>query len=311
MLSAAVIEQLLDPVLLLDVLADGFRLLSRGEVVAPPRNEVQVPNKGALLLMPAWLPAAPITVKLVSVFPANEQLGLPSHQALLCLFDAETGAPVAVMDGTVITALRTAGAAALSTKLLARSEARVLTIVGAGVQGAAHLKLLPTVRDFSEIRIVSRTPGRAEVLAGTDPRARAWDSVEEAVHDADTVCLCTASAQPLLRLAWLQRGVHVTSVGYTPPGSEIDRAIIESGHLFVETRQAFAPPPAGCCELAGLSPESATELGEVLLGSRPGRTSEDELTVYKAMGHAVEDLVSANLVYQQARRAKIEQIVRL
>jgi alanine dehydrogenase len=135
------------------------------------------------------------------------------------------------------------------------------------------------------------------------PRARAWASLEEATREADTICLCTSASQPLIRWDWLNRGMHITSVGYMPPGGELDRAIAEQGHLFVETRQAFAPPPGGSSELTGLDPNAASELGEVLLGTRPGRLTENEVTVYKSMGHAMEDLVSANLVYRRARDA--------
>jgi len=311
MLSATVVEQLLDADLLLEALAEGFRALSRGDVVAPARNEIQVPNAGSVLLMPAWQPSANITVKLVSIFHGNEQVNLPSHQALICLFDAATGTPVAVMDGGALTAIRTAAAAALSTRLLARPQAEILTIVGAGVQGAAHLRLVSRVHDFREIRIVSRTLAHAQTLAGQHPHAHAWSSLEEATRGADVICLCTSSSQPLIQWNWLSGGAHVTSVGYMPPGGELDHAIAEQGHLFVETRQAFAPPPAGSSELTGLDPDAASELGEVLLGTRPGRLSEHEVTVYKSMGHAMEDLVSANLVYQRARQAKIEQIVTL
>lgn len=309
MLSATMVEQLLDADLLLEALAEGFCALSRGDVVAPARNEIQVANAGTVLLMPAWRPAATIIVKLVSVFHGNDQVGLPSHQALLCLFDAETGTPVAVMDGSVITATRTAAAAALSTRLLAREQAQVLTIVGAGVQGAAHLKLVSRMRDFREIRIVSRTLAHAQALAETHPEASAWESLEEATRGADTICLCTSSSHPLIRWEWLNSGTHITSVGYMPPGGELDRTIAEQGHLFVETRQAFAPPPTGSSELTGLDPNAASELGEVLLGIRPGRLTESEVTVYKSMGHAMEDLVSANLVYRRARDAKIEHRV--
>ncbi len=311
MLSATVVEQLLDADLLLEALAEGFRALSRGDVVAPARNEMQVANAGTLLLMPAWQPATPITVKLVSIFHGNDRVNLPSHQALLCLFDAETGTPVAIMDGSVITATRTAAAAALSTRLLARPQAQILTIVGAGVQGAAHLKLVSRTRNFREIRIVSRTLEHAQALAENHPYARAWTSLEEATRGADTICLCTSSSRPLIQWDWLNSGAHITSVGYMPPGGELDRAIAEQGHLFVETRQAFAPPPMGSSELAGLDPNAASELGELLLGTRPGRLTEYEVTVYKSMGHAMEDLVSANLVYQRARQAKIEHIVNL
>jgi ornithine cyclodeaminase/alanine dehydrogenase-like protein (mu-crystallin family) len=300
MLSAGEVERLLDPNALLDALAEEFKALSGGEVVAPGRGEVSANDAGFLLTMPVYRPGRAITVKMVSVFHGNDALGIPTHQALICLFDAQTGTPVCVMDGAYITAMRTAGASALSTRSLAREDARILAIVGAGVQGVAHLKMVPRVRDIREIRIASRHLAHAQQLAEHDERAHAVATVEEAVRGADIVCLCTNSAEPVMRGAWLIPGAHVTSVGYRPPGGELGGDVIERGHLFVETRNAFEAPPVGCGELTGRDPASGTEIGEMLLGRLPGRISGDEITVYKAMGHACEDMAASSLVYQRA-----------
>jgi alanine dehydrogenase len=302
MLDKTEVQRLLDPDALLEALAEGFRALSSGLVDAPKRIGVSVPTTGFLLAMPAYQQGREVTVKLVSVFHDNLRLGLPTHQALICLFDQETGTALSLMDGTSITALRTAGAAALSTRLLARTDTGVLAIVGAGVQGQSHLSMLPRMRPFSEIRIASRHMARAEQLAATDARAHAVETAEEAVRGADVVCLCTNSAEPIVSLDWLAPGMHVTSVGYAPPGGELDPRVIAEARLFVETRLAFEPPPVGCGELAGLDPNVGTELGEVLLGQGRGRQSTDELTVYKAMGHACEDLAAASLVYHRAKQ---------
>ena len=302
LLTEAEVLQLLDPDALLDALAESFKALSSGQVEAPRRVGVSVPSTGFLLAMPAYQQDREVTVKLVSVFDENKRLGIPSHQALICLFDPQTGTPLAIMDGTSITALRTAGAAALATRLLARTDTQVLAIVGAGVQGRSHLRMLSHVRSFSEIRITSRDFAHAKQLAATDSRARAVETAEEAVRGADVVCLCTSSGEPVVSLDWLSPGMHITSVGYAPPGGELDPKVITQGRLFVETRLAFEPPPAGCAELAGLDPSVGTELGEVLLGGSRGRQSPDELTIYKAMGHACEDLAAASLVYHRARQ---------
>ncbi|HEV2583449.1 MAG TPA: ornithine cyclodeaminase family protein [Ktedonobacteraceae bacterium] len=302
MLNETEVQRLLDPDALLDELAKGFKAQSSGLVDAPKRIGASVPNTGFLLAMPAYQQGREVTVKLVSVFHGNKRLGIPSHQALICLFDPQTGTPLSFMDGTYITALRTAGAAALSTRLLARTDTRVLAIVGAGVQGRSHLKMLPRVRPFSEIRIASRHFSDAEQLAAADSRARAVETAEEAVRGADVVCLCTSAGEPVVSLDWLAPGMHVTSVGYAPPGGELDRRVIEHGRLFVETRLAFEPPPAGCGELSGLDPSVGTELGEVLLGRSLGRQSINEITVYKAMGHASEDMAAASLVYHRAKQ---------
>jgi ornithine cyclodeaminase/thiomorpholine-carboxylate dehydrogenase len=310
-LSENEVQQLLDIDELLEGLAEGFKALSEGKVVAPSRNEVAVPNAGSMLAMPAWFPSEHITVKLVTIFHSNLELGIPGHQALICLFDHETGTPLAVMDGTYITAMRTAGATALSTRLLARQDSSVLAIIGAGAQGHSHLKILPQVRTFNEIRVASLYFTDAQKLAATNSKVQPIESIEEAVRGADVVCLCTASETPVISLDWLSSGSHITSVGYRPPGGELPRQVAEYGKLFVETRLAFKPQPAGCGDLAGLDPAIATELGEILLGKHPGRQSEQEITVYKSMGHAMEDMVAANLVYQRARQQAIGVNVKL
>ncbi len=301
MLSQVEVTALLDLDRLLDALEDGFRALSAGRVEVPPRIAVNAENEGFLATMPGYGPGLGIGVKLVSVFPHNHMRGVPSHQALIALFDAATGSPVAVMDGTRITAIRTAGAAALSARHLARKDARVLAIVGAGVQGHAHLEIMPRVREFEEIRVASRTRDSARRLAALDARARVAGGFEAAVRGADVIALCTHSGEPLIRREWVSPGAHVTSVGFAPPSGELDRELAEAADLYVESRAAaFLPPPAGCMELAGMDPDRATELGEVLLGTRPGRRSREDITVYKSMGHAVEDLAAAGLVYREA-----------
>jgi alanine dehydrogenase len=293
------VERLLDPATMLDVLAHGFAALSSGKVAAPGRTGITTPD-GFFGTMPGWLPGGPLGVKLVTAFHGNPARGLPGHQALICLFDPETGSPLAVMDGTHITALRTAGGAALSAQLLARPDAHTLAIIGGGVQGIAHAHLMPLVRDVIDIRVWSRSPQSAERVAAVATRSQVAATAEEAVRDADIVCLCTSAQEPPVRAEWIAPGAHVTSVGFNPPGGELDPALIDRGRLFVESADAFLPPPVGSAELQGLDPETGTELGEVILGRRPGRASPAEITIYKSMGHAMEDVVTASLVYQAA-----------
>ncbi len=301
MLSQADVTALLDLDRLLDSLEEGFRAVSSGKVQVPGRTAVTAEHDGWLGTMPGYGPGLGLGVKLVSVFPHNDAAGLPSHQALIALFDPATGSPLAVMDGTRITAIRTAGAAAVSARHLARKDSRVLAIIGAGVQGHAHLEIFPRVRDFDEIRIASRTIDSARELAALNPKVHAVESFEEAARGADVIAMCTHSSTPVVLREWVAPGTHVTSVGYAAPHGELDRELAEAANLFVESRPAaFSPPPAGCMELAGMDPEKASEMGEVLLGKRPGRRSDDEITVYKSMGHAVEDLAASNLVYKEA-----------
>lgn len=305
------VQALLDPDALLTALADGFIALSAGQVQAPLRSELGASGTGHLLVKPAWIDGHPMAVKLVSTFLGNRDRGMPTIQAVIALVDAASGTPLAIMDGSHITAMRTAGGAALSAKCLARADARVLAIVGAGVQGLAHLQLLPRVCGITEIRVVSRRLADAEAVAAKDVRAHAVSSIREAVHGADVVCLCTTSDTPVVEADWLAPGAHVTSVGYAPPGGEMPLEVVRRATLAVESRLSFNPPPAGCAELAGLDPAIGIELGELLVGRAPGRTSATELTAYKSMGHAMEDLVVAEFVYRRAREQGVGQTVRL
>ena len=300
------VDQLLDPQELLIGLEQGFRALSAGHMNVPPRNQVIAP-KGILLGMPAYMPDKNISIKLVSVFHEST----PSHQAIITLFDSETGAPIALMDGETITALRTAAGATLSIKLLARKNSRIVAIIGAGVQGEAHLRMIGTLSGIEKVWLASRNMTRAAALAARASNAGTADSAQEAVSNADIVCLCTSSPEPVIDADWLKSGAHITSVGYRPPGGELPRGIIEASHLFVESSRAFEPPPVGSAELLGLDPDFGTELGEVLLGRKPGRINQEEITVYKSMGHAMEDLVAANLVYQKAVAQNIGKQIEL
>jgi alanine dehydrogenase len=207
--------------------------------------------------------------------------------------------------------VRTAAAAALACDLLARPDARALAIVGAGVQGEHHLRTFPLVRDFEEIRIVSARLESAERLAAADPRARACRTTEEAISGADVVALATRAARPVIAPEHVGPGTHVSSVGYRPPAGELPPELARTARLFVETRDAFAPPPVGCAELQGLDAAAGSELGEVLLGRRPGRTADDEVTVYKAMGHVAEDIAAAQLVHAAALREGAGTVVEL
>jgi alanine dehydrogenase len=293
-LSQEEVERLLDVDQLLDALERAFVELSAGRASVPPRIAA-FSERGLLGAMPGYVDGV-LAAKLVTLFPDHE----PSHQALIAVFDAETGTPTAVMDGTHITAVRTGGGSAVATRALAREDARVLTILGAGVQGRSHLDAVGRVRDFQEVRIASRNPEHAHAFA-EESGATVVESFEEAVAGADVVCACTSAAEPVLRRDWLDPGTHVTSVGSSMDGPELDRETVTAGLLVIESRVAFQPPPAGSHELQGLDPSAAVELGEVLSGSHPGRTSADEITVYKSMGHAVEDAAAAALVLERAK----------
>ena len=232
--------------------------------------------------MPGYLPSAGLGCKLVSLFPGNTDR--PTHQAAIALFDPATGTPVALMDGTYITAMRTAAAAALATRLLARPDARVLAILGTGVQSRSAREMFPRARDFAEVRVA----GRGEF--------------EDAVRGADVVAATTHSAEPIVQAEWVAPGTHVSSIGYNAPGSELDPALVRAATIVVESRDSsFAPPPGGAPELADVDPASVAELGELVSGSRRGRATPVEITLYKSVGVAVQDLAAAALVLAAAR----------
>jgi len=309
------VESLLDLDRLVEALGPAMAELSAGRVSMPPRPVVQVHERGGLLsVMPVFLGSVPIlSAKLVSVFPQNPALGLPSHQAVMVVFDARTGSARALLDGTAITALRTAAGSALATRLLARAEASTLAIVGTGVQASAHAKLIPRVRPIKGIRVVGRHRARAVALAEEIGRAlsiptRALDLGQKAFAGADIICATTHSAEPVLKGEWLEPGVHINSVGLNANGRELDGEVVRRALVVVETRAAaLAPAPSGSNDLHlairdGLIGEEHihAEVGELISGARPGRTSPDQITLYKSVGVAVQDAVAIHLVLEAA-----------
>jgi alanine dehydrogenase len=296
LLNADDVRDLIDLPSLFEPLERALRELSRGTTSVPPRIVARAPG-GFLGAMPGYLPGTGLEAKLVAVFPENHDRGLPSHQALIALFDDETGMPLCVMDGTVVTAVRTGATSAVAARAVAGPEVRTLAILGAGVQGRSHVNAFTTMFEPSEIRIASRNPEHAKALAAVDPRATATD-FEDAVRGADVVCCCTDADQPVIARDWLAPGAHVSSVGV---GAEVDGATVRDASVFVEWRGAAEnPPPTGSAELQGLDPSALVEIGQVLSGDHPGRRSDDELTLYKATGHAVEDAAAARQVFDRA-----------
>jgi alanine dehydrogenase len=309
------VEALLDVRELIDALATAMADLSAGRAVAPDRVAAPVAERdGLLAAMPGYVPSlGALTGKLVTLFPRNADGPLPTHQALLGAFDPETGEPVALMDATAITELRTAAGSALSVRLLARADAQVLGIAGTGVQARAHARAVALVRDIADVRIGGRSAAKAEAVArelreeGLPARAAA--SIEDAVRDADVVCATTHALEPVIRRAWLSPGVHVTSVGYNPEGRELDAATVADALVVVESRAtALAPAPAGANDITRpirdgvIGPEHVhAEIGELVAGLRPGRTAAEQITLYKSVGVAVQDAAAAALVLARAR----------
>jgi ornithine cyclodeaminase/alanine dehydrogenase-like protein (mu-crystallin family) len=312
-LTQADVRELLDLDQLVDALAEAHAELSAGTVSMPPRIAALVQEREALLgVMPAYLPSAGLACKLVTLFPQNRDR--ETHQAAIVVFDPANGTPLALMDGTYITATRTAAGSALATRLLAREDARVLALIGTGVQARTHGRAIPRVRPIDEIRVAGRDPARAEQLAEElGPSARAVGSYEEAIRGADVVSATTHATEPVVCREWLAPGTHVNSVGLNPAGREVDAETVADAKLVVESRaSALAAPPAGAPELAGVDPGDVhAELGELVSGARPGRTSTDELTLYKSVGVAVQDAAAAALVLSAARERGIGREVDL
>lgn len=310
-LSQAEVRDLLDLDALVDALAAAHADLTAGDASMPPRIAALVEQRDGLLgVMPSYLPSAGLACKLVTLFPHNTDR--ETHQAVICVFDPDNGTPLALMDGTYITATRTAAGSALATRLLARDDARVLALIGTGVQARTHARAIPRVRPIDEIRVASRDRAKAEALA-KEIGGVAVDSYEDAIRGADVVAATTHAVEPVVRREWLEPGTHVNSVGLNPAGREVDEQTVADATLVVESRaSALAPPPAGAPELVGVDPAHVhAELGELVTGAKPGRRSRDEITLYKSVGVAVQDAAAAALVLAAARERSVGREIEL
>jgi ornithine cyclodeaminase/alanine dehydrogenase-like protein (mu-crystallin family) len=313
LLTGREVEGLLDLDELVDALAAAMADLSAGRASVPERVGAEVAERdGLLLAMPGYAPAAALTCKLVTLFPRNTSV--PTHQALVAVFDANDGRPAALLAGDALTALRTGAGSALATRLLAREDASVLAILGTGVQARAHARTVTRVRRFREVRVAGRDPAKAAALAEDltqelGLRVAPAPSWVAACDGADVVCATTHADEPVVRRDALAPGAHVTSVGFHPGGREVDDATVAEALVVVESRAAaLAPPPAGSHDL--LDPigrgviDAAhvhAEVGELVAGTAAGRTSDDQLTLYKSVGVAVQDAAAAALVLRAAR----------
>ncbi len=310
------VEVLLDFDQLVEALAPAMADLSAGSVSMPSRVAATVPEQeGLLAIMPGYIPSSKaLATKLVSIFPKNAVLGLPTHQGVVAVFDPANGCPLAIMDGASITEIRTAAASALATKLLARPDAAVLAVLGTGVQARAHARGIPHVRPVREIRIAGRDEQKARMLASDlskelEAPVRSARTYADALAGADIVCATTHSTEPVVRWEWLGPGVHVNSVGLNPQGREVDDDTVVNALVVVESREAvLAPYPSGANDLiepirAGLITKDHihAEVGELVSGTHVGRTSPEQVTLYRSVGVAVQDAVAAHLVLTAAR----------
>ena len=311
------VEELLDLDALVDALAGAMRDLSAGRASVPQRNFALVDRSGLLAAMPAYLPSQKVlAAKLVLVFAGNAAKGLDTHQAVVAVFDHETGFPLALVDGASITALRTAAGSALATRLLAREDAKVLAIIGTGVQARSHARALPRVRDITSVIVAGRTRERAEAFA-SEIGAAVAPSYAEAIDAADIVCACTNASEAVVRREWLRPGVHVNSVGFAA-GPELEPALFAGALVAVESRAAaIGRFPNGATDISTavdqgmLKVTDIAEIGELVQGTRSGRTSADQVTIYRSVGVAAQDAAAAGLVLEAARARGVGMTVQL
>jgi ornithine cyclodeaminase/alanine dehydrogenase-like protein (mu-crystallin family) len=258
-----------------------------------PLRGVLAQHDGFFGIMPAS--GESMGIKMVTYYPGNAGSLRPTHMAVMALFDPKTGEPLALMDGRYITEMRTAAVSAVATAVLAGRDAKVLTLLGAGVQARAHLEVLPYVRQFQEVRVWNHNRERAERFA-QEHRIKSMP-LEAAVRDADVVVTATSSQRPILKGEWLKRGAHVNAVGASRPDwRELDDSAM--GNVVIVDSYEGARNESGDVILSGVTPYA--ELGEILNGSKPARANET--TIFKSLGMAVEDVAGARLVYNASRK---------
>ncbi|MCZ7543757.1 MAG: ornithine cyclodeaminase family protein [Anaerolineae bacterium] len=299
---------------------EGFIALSAGRVAAPLRTAIETAFGSTTLTMPAHVQGERYTVvKIVSVCPDNPARDLPAINGVVFVIDAQTGAPLALMDGAFLTALRTGAASGLATDLLARPNAAVLGVIGAGVQARTQIAAMLAVRPVQQVRIYSLmgAPELAEELRQRHPHleVRVAGSSDEAVRGASIIVTATTSREPVVFAEDLAQGVHINGVGsFTPEMQEVAADVVRRARVFVDAREG-ALAEAGDLIIPlrqGLiRAEDITEIGQVAAGEKPGRTSPDEVTFFKSVGNAVQDAVVASLVYQVAEARGMGQEVDL
>ena len=289
------------------------RMFSREQVVMPVRLTTAIPAHDAEhMLMPAWLGSGQgFGFKSVNIFPRNAGKRLPPLLAMVVLLNPETGQLLAIMDATYLTTIRTAAASAVATRALARPDATVLALVGAGEQAKSHLLAMRAVRPVSTVRVAATSRAHAKAFVDRvrethpDVRIYAVDTAEEAVRGADIVCTVTNSATPVLAYEWLKAGCHINAVGsHSPSTREVDSRTVTAARVVVDSRDAcltecgdlLVPLSEGIFAADHVS----DEIGEILDDDKPGRNSLDEITLYESTGLAVQDIVTANLVYLKA-----------
>ena len=296
----------------MDVMADALATLARGGAILPLRHLMRIPQKAGIFgMMPAYMetPDA-LGVKVITVFNGNHGTEYDSHQGVVLLFEADHGSIVAVIDASSVTAIRTAAVSGVATRLLAREDAHDLCILGSGVQARTHLEAMLVARPVTRVRVWSRNADSARAFARAESERYgiSVESVESprlAARDADIICTTTSAREPILEGDWISPGTHVNAVGSsTPSARELDSAAVVRSQLYVDRREStineagdFLIPKS-----EGLIGDShiRAELGELLVGTHKGRASNDDITLFKSLGLAVEDVAAAHHIYTRA-----------
>ena len=312
-LDATEIRRLLPMRICMDLMADALRTLGRDEAVNPLRNLMRLPGqRGILGMMPGYMSApATLGIKVVAVFPGNQGTRYDSHQGLVVLFEVEHGLPVGILDASEITAIRTAAVTGVATELLAPEDAGDLAILGTGVQARTHLEAMLEAREIRRVRVYSPDRSRREAFAGRESRRygieiEAAGSAHDAVERAEIICTTTSAREPVLFGEWIAPGAHVNAVGSSIASTrELDTAAVVRARLFVDRREStlneagdfLFPKQEGAIG----DDHIQGEIGEVLLGHVEGRRTASEITLFKSLGLAVEDLAAAYHVLERAR----------
>ena len=296
----------------MDVMAGALTTLAKGGAILPLRPLMRIPQKAGILgMMPAYMetPDA-LGVKVITVFNGNHGTEYDSHQGVVLLFEADHGSIVAVIDASSVTAIRTAAVSGVATRLLARSDAHDLCILGSGVQARTHLEAMLVARPVTRVRVWSRNADSARAFAQAASQRHGvavepMDSAKKAAEGADIICTTTSSREPILEGAWISPGTHINAVGSsTSTARELDSAAVVRAKLYVDRRESavneagdfLIPKSEGVVSDAHIR----AELGELLVGSHKGRESDDEITLFKSLGLAVEDVAAAHHIYARA-----------
>ncbi len=308
LLSAADIQTALPMPAAMAAMKAAFAALSTGKATVPLRTALPVPEHAAVsLFMPAYLPGAGLAIKIVSIFPHNAQQGRPIIYGLVVALDPATGEPLALLEGAFLTAWRTGAGSGAATELLARADATIGAVIGCGAQARTQAIAIDAARSLKEIRVYAPRPERVHAfIAELQPQVKAKlvaaSSSAEAVREADVICAATTSSQPVFEGNLLKPGAHVNGVGsYTLQMQEVDAVTVRRARLFVDSC-ASAVAEAGDLVTAHTGPDDWTELGEVAAGLKPGRQTPDDITLFKSVGVAVQDVAAASAALTEAKR---------